>query len=62
MFVPNKDFSSVLETAKQEISEHENYVDFLNAKDETWMNYRFHLNGDRNRLVSLAVMLYHLPK
>lgn len=62
MFVPNKDFSSVLETAKQEISEHENYVDFLNAKDETWINYRFHLNGDRNRLVSLAVMLYHLPK
>lgn len=62
MFVPNKDFSSVLVTAKQEISEHENYVDFLNAKDETWMNYRFHLNGDRNRLVSLAVMLYHLPK
>ncbi|MCL5796695.1 MAG: hypothetical protein M1579_04245 [Gammaproteobacteria bacterium] len=62
MFVPNVDFSSVLETAKHEVSEHPNYVEFINSKDDTWMNYRFHLNDDRNRMVSLAVMFYHTPK
>lgn len=62
VFVPNKDFSSVLETVTKEISEHPNYIEYIDAKDETWLNYRFHLNNDRNRAVSLAVMLYHLPK
>ncbi len=62
MFVPNVDFSSVLEKAKNEISEHLNYVEFINAKGDTWLNYRFHLNDDRNRMVSLAVMFYHTPK
>ncbi|SHN66614.1 hypothetical protein [Desulfovibrio litoralis] len=62
MFVPNQDFTSVLETADSVIAEHPNYIQFLNTHDETWHNYTFHLNGDRNRLVSLAVMMYHLPK
>lgn len=62
MFVPNKNFSSVLETAKKEVSEHSNYVDYVNAKDETWLNYHFHINGDRNRMINLAVMFYHIPK
>lgn len=62
MFVPNKDFTAVLDTAKQEIINHPNYVEFLNVKDDTWLNYKFHLNDDRNRLVSMAIMLYHIPK
>lgn len=62
MFVPNKDFTSVLETAKQVISEHPNHIDYVDAYDETWMNYSFHIDGDRNRQVSLAVMLYHIPR
>jgi hypothetical protein len=62
MFVPNKDFTSVLETAKQVVSEHPNYLDFTNAKDETWLNYVFHLNDDRNRQVKIAIMFYHIPK
>ncbi|WP_024333390.1 hypothetical protein [Desulfotignum balticum] len=62
MFVPNKDFTSVLETAKQVVSEHPNYLGFTNAKDETWLNYIFHLNDDRNRQVKIAIMFYHIPK
>ena len=61
MFVTNKDFSSVLETVKTVISDHSNYLGAEKEKDETWLNYRFHINGDRNRVVKLAVMLYHLP-
>lgn len=62
MFVPNKDFTSALETAKHAISEHQNYIEYKDQIDETWLNYSFHLNGDRNRAVSIAVMLYHTPR
>jgi hypothetical protein len=62
MFVPNKDFTSVLETAKEVTNEHPNYIEFVNSNDETWLNYTFHLNGDRNRLVSVAIMFYHTPR
>lgn len=62
MFVSNKDFSSVIETSKQVITQHPNFIEFLNIKDDTWLNYIFHLNNDRNRLVNLAIMLYHIPQ
>lgn len=39
-----------------------NYIKFDNKQDETWLNYTFHINDDRDRQVKLAVMLYHLPK
>lgn len=61
MFVSNKDFSSVLNTVENSINEHPKYLKFDNKQDETWLNYTFHINGDRNRQVKLAVMLYHLP-
>lgn len=44
------------------INKHLQYITFDNKQDETWFNYTFHINGDRNRQVKLAVMLYHLPK
>lgn len=62
MFVPNKDFSSVVDTAKEAASKHENFLKFVNERDETWFDYEFHLNDDRNRVVKLAVMLYHTPR
>ncbi len=62
MFVPNKDFTSALETAKQVIGEHPNHLGFNNSNDETWLNHMFHLNDDRNRQVHIAIMLYHTPK
>jgi hypothetical protein len=62
IFVPNKEFSAVLDTGMAIISEHSNYIEYVDSKDETWFNYIFHLNGDRNRMVKLAMMFYHLPK
>lgn len=61
MFVTNKDFSSVLGTAKESISEHENYLGFASEQDEGWYHYRFHVNNDKNREVKLSVMLFHIP-
>lgn len=62
MFVPNKDFTSVVEAVKDVALKHPNALKFVTEKDETWINYEFHLNEDRNRVVKLAVMLYHTPR
>ena len=62
MFVPNKEFTAVIETAKQCIDQHSNYLRSVSEKDETWLNYEFHLDGDRNRVVKIAIMFYHIPK
>jgi len=62
MFVKNKDFMSVLNTAKESILEHPNHLGFVSEKDESWLQYRFHINDDKNREVKLAVMLFHIPE
>lgn len=61
-FVPNKDISSVLETVTNKTSEHPNYLGSKANTAENWFNFRFHLNGDSNREIKVAIMLYHIPK
>ena len=34
----------------------------MNVKDETWRCFEFWMNEDKNRVVDLAVMLYHMPE
>jgi hypothetical protein len=41
--------------------EHPNFLGFVSEQGESWYNYRFHLPGDRNRELKLAVMLFHTP-
>lgn len=62
MFVKNKDFSSVLNTAKETIPDHSNYLGYVSEVEEGWYYYRFHINEDKNREVRLAVMLFHMPE
>lgn len=61
IFVKQKDFSNILSKVESKTVEHENYLGFVSKNDENWFNYRFHLNGDRNREVKIAVQLFHLP-
>lgn len=61
IFVRQKEFSSILEKVKEVTSSHENYLGFVSKSDENWFNNRFHLNGDKNREVKLAIQLFHLP-
>lgn len=62
LFVKNKDFTNVLNTVEQETANHNNYLKYLGKKDESWFQYKFHLNGDKNRELFISVMLYHIPK
>lgn len=61
MFIKNKDISSVLQTIEQATSQHPNYLELVSKQDESWLNYRFHLNDDPNREVKIAVLLFHYP-
>jgi len=61
IFCQNQDFSSVIKIVEQEASKHPNFLDFVSKNEETWLNYRFHINGDRNREIKVAVLLFHIP-
>lgn len=61
VFVDNKDFSSVLKAVEEATSTHPNYLGYVNKEDESWFNYRFHINNDSNREVKIAVLLFHIP-
>lgn len=61
IFVKQKEFSSILAKVKEVTNSHENYLGFVSKSDENWFNYRFHLNGDKNREVKIAIQLFHLP-
>jgi hypothetical protein len=61
VFVTEKNFTDILEKVKNGTNKHSNYLGFVNKTDENWFNYRFHINGDKNREVKLAVQLFHLP-
>ena len=62
MFVRNKGLSSVLQTAEEVTPNHSNYLNFVDKKEDTWFNYRFHINDDQNREVKLGVLFFHIPE
>ncbi|PHS63854.1 MAG: hypothetical protein COB09_11510 [Thalassobium sp.] len=62
MFVPNKEFSTVLETIQDVTSEHPNHLGFVNEVEEGWYQYRFHINDDPNREVHVAIQAFHLSR
>jgi len=61
-FVQNDDFTDVLDKVKTSIKTHTNFLKEESPNDETWFNYKIHLNGDRNRQLDLAIISFHLPK
>ena len=61
IFVENKDFSSAINEVKNITSNHPNFVRFVDEKEETWLNYIFHINNNPSREVKLAVLLFHIP-
>lgn len=58
VFVRGASMSTAINGVKSSISEHPNYKEVLPANKETWLNYRFRMNQDDERLVCLAVMLF----
>jgi len=61
IFVNNKNFSSVLDTSKEAIKNHPNYISEKSASDDNWTNYRFSLPDDPNKEIQMALQMFHLP-
>lgn len=61
VFVRGREFSQVINKIKEATPKHSNYISHVNDSDETWFNYEFHLNGDVDRKLKLAVMVYNIP-
>lgn len=61
IFVKNKELSPVIQTIKEETPNHSNFLGFVDESNESWLNYRFHIEGDKNREVKLAILWFHIP-
>lgn len=62
LFVPNLGFGEVISKIKQYTAEHPNFIRMASESDESWQNYEFRMNEDSSRVVTVAVMAYHMPK
>lgn len=62
IFDQNKNVSAALQAIEASTQDHPNYLSTVGKNDEGWFSYRFHIDGDRNREVQLAVLVFHLPK
>lgn len=62
IYVKNKNISNILETIANTTVKHSNHVRFVQKQYDVWIDYLFHINGDKSRLVKLAVIITHVPK
>jgi hypothetical protein len=61
IFVKNKEITAVLKEIEEAAPTHSNYLGFVDKKDDSWFNYRFHIIGDSNKEVKLAILVFHFP-
>lgn len=62
IFVRQQTIMDILRKIEEYTPEHDNYVGKEANTHESLFNYIFHLNGDKERKVKVAVMVYHLPE
>jgi hypothetical protein len=61
LFVPNKDFSAVVEKVRAEAKQSPYFVRSSADRDETSLAFDFHLSNDEKRIVRFAVLLLTFP-
>lgn len=62
MFSKNKDFSNVLNTIKNDVSNHEYFTKYIGDKGESSFSYEFHLPQDIEKKVEVEIMAFHFDK
>jgi hypothetical protein len=61
LFVRNQDFTSVLESIKETVPTHAQFIRHVQDVHESWFEYRLSLPGDPGREVWFSVLAFHLP-
>lgn len=62
VFIKNNDFTSVLNSIKTEISNHEYFVKFVENRGDSSFSYLFHLPADKDKHVFLEVIAFHFDE
>jgi hypothetical protein len=60
-FVDAKEMSLPLKALAEGTPKHPCFVAEGEKKEESWLNFEFHLPGDKGRSVRLAILSFHLP-
>jgi hypothetical protein len=61
-FVPTKEMIAPLKAIQESTPEHPAFIAAKGQRNESWFDFDFHLPGDRNRIVHVAVLCFHLPR
>ncbi len=61
MFVKNKRMTPVREQIEHGAKNHDQFVELVNQPGESWWQYKFHMKGDSDRELDLAVLAFHIP-
>ncbi|MBS1903236.1 MAG: hypothetical protein JSS75_06000 [Bacteroidetes bacterium] len=62
VFVREAGFSEIIKKADAAVKSHPNFLREVDRPSESWINYRLHLDQDKDKEVSMALILFHLPK
>ena len=58
VFVKQTNISTIINTIKDSIVKHPAYICMEDEKKSGWLNYKFHLPGDSEKVVQLAVQIF----
>jgi hypothetical protein len=61
VFVRNREFTSVLAGIEEAVPKHPCFVSLASKREETWFDFKMHLESDKDRVIHLAVLAFHLP-
>jgi hypothetical protein len=61
-FIDGKEISVPLLAIQERTPEHPCYVALTERKEDSWFSYEFHMVGDVNKKVKVAILCFHLPK
>jgi hypothetical protein len=61
VFVPNKNFSAVVEKVRTETEKNAYFVRPTADRDETSLAFDFRLSNDEKRIVRFAILLFAFP-
>jgi Ni,Fe-hydrogenase maturation factor len=62
MFIDQKEATTVIKTAKEEICEHSNFKKYVGDSYESSISYLITLPEDSKKIIEMEVMFFHFPK
>ncbi|WP_183556461.1 hypothetical protein [Mucilaginibacter sp. SP1R1] len=61
VFVDQKDFSAVIDTVRDEVVKHPNFVKYLKDTYSSSISYQFSLPDDSKSMIQIEFMFFHFP-